>query len=106
VGAHACNPRTPEANADWLWVWGQLGLDREFQTNLSYMVRYCLKTTKSQLIKCKGALENFSNITLWDPGTVTCLRRLGSRNTGQINPFLALSVLSHTSANTETCIKY
>jgi hypothetical protein len=48
VVAHAFNPSTREAD---FWVWGQPGLQSEFQDSQSYTEKPCLKQTNKQTNK-------------------------------------------------------
>jgi hypothetical protein len=47
VVAHAFNPSTQEAETG-LWVWGQSGLQSEFQDSQGYTEKPCLKKQKEK----------------------------------------------------------
>lgn len=59
VVEHARDPRTLEAMARGsLQLQGQCGLDNEFQANLNYIGKPCLKRPNSDMYVCHGIWYN------------------------------------------------
>jgi hypothetical protein len=52
MGTHAFNPSTRWVEAGWsLWVWGQPGLQNEFQDSKGYAEKLCLEKSKEKVFK-------------------------------------------------------
>jgi hypothetical protein len=62
---HAFNPSTREAEAADFWVWGQTGLQSEFQDTQGYIEKHCLKKQKTKKPKKKKNEKEMLNVPLF-----------------------------------------